>query len=139
MPPEVLTKRNVRVDRFLECTTFGPTLSSVKSFTQTLPVGGNSSAYNAAATAWVQEQMEVIPPTSHRECLRKRACPHLAKYVTKLSLLPHAYKAGSQSMRFALKLHDTGKDIHVWGEGPPSLLSIDGFPRTELTQLYGMS
>ena len=108
--------------RLLIQASFGPTRASLAELGQA-----------GSHAAWLAEQM-ALPPTLHREYLRRRVSPRLAQAVDMGAPLG-ACEAGSRWRRFAFTVADVGKTV---GASPAVasaavVLHVEGVNRTEVS------
>ena len=116
--------------RFLEQTTFGPTLETVEELTDGV---SNDEELNIKFMEWVHTQIYDTPATSHRESFRERVNNRL--YSTQDIASPiHPCVSGSRWRPYAFVQTDVDSNIQVLQSTNESryTLSIDGIPRTEI-------
>ena len=111
------------MSRLLQQTSFGPTFEEIQSMV----------ASNMSAAQYVQQQMEE-PPTLHRSYYRRNTQARLYESYS-VGKPRHPCEKYSRWRRFAFTVEDRYKRLTVSSEGPPYLLSVDGFVRTEVMEL----
>jgi hypothetical protein len=115
--------REQEASRLLQQASFGPTLSGI----QAMVAGGISAAQ------YIQGQMEESP-TLHRAYFRRNTQARLYESYS-VGKPRHPCEKYSRWRRFAFTVEDRYKRLTVSSEGPPYLLSVDGFVRTEVMEL----
>ena len=111
------------MSRLLQQTSFGPTFKEIQSMV----------ASNTSAAQYVQQQMEE-PATLHRSYYRRNTQARLYESYS-VGNPRHPCEKYSRWRRFAFTVEDRYKRLTVSSEGPPYLLSVDGFVRTEVMEL----
>ena len=119
--------REQEISRLLQQATFGPTLAEIQSMV----------ANDTTAAQYIQQQMEE-PPTLHRAYYRRNTQARLYESYS-VGKPRHPCEKHSRWRRFAFSVEDRYKRLTVSSEGPPYLLSVDGFVRTEVMELNAFS
>ena len=115
--------REQEISRLLQQTSFGPTLMEIRSMV----------ASDTSAAQYIQRQMQESP-TLHRAFYRRNTQARLYESYS-VGKPRHPCEKYSRWRRFAFSVEDRYKRLTVSLEGPPYLLSVDGFARTEVMEL----
>ncbi len=122
--------RNQKIARFLERVTFGTIRKDLNKL-KVLSINNNNNFYETFGH-WVHQQIEEVPPTSHRSFFRRHVSPRYNSRKPRLEgRIKHPCEAGARWRFAAFSLQDLQKNIVISKTSTNKyLLSIDGHPRT---------
>lgn len=109
------------VARFLEQTTFGPTLADIATF--------DTANLQLSFANWIKTQQTTVPPTSHREYFRRRLNTRY-EFPSSIGPVTHPCQKGTRYRRFAISPKDYEKILTLEKSGDFTKLILDGFVRT---------
>ncbi|KAI2497377.1 Protein of unknown function (DUF1501) [Fragilaria crotonensis] len=110
------------IARFLEQATFGPTRADINKLNA---ISNLPQAY----AAWIKDQQDTVPLTSHRAAFRERMNAKM-ETATRIGAVTHPCQKGSRFRRYAFSSKDYGKYMEIKTVGTKRIIKIDGFVRT---------
>jgi hypothetical protein len=110
------------IARFLEQTTFGPTLFDIAEILR-------ASNFPQSFAEWIHKQQQEVPQTSHREMFRKRMNSRM-ETATYNSAVTHPCQKDTRYRRYAFTAKDREKYMDIETVGGKKILRVDGFVRT---------
>jgi hypothetical protein len=111
------------LSRFFMQTTFGPTRNMINNWEYDESIGGLAN--------WIKDQVS-LPPTKHREYLRKRAEVMTVNntIADTAASVQHPCEPSSRWRKYAFISSDSYRDFDVVAHGNQFMILVDGKPRT---------
>jgi len=122
--PSYFTNSKDKAAKYLERSTFGPTLAEIEA------MAGSGTDIELSYANWIRDHMTTVPLTSHREFYRKHMNSRF-EFASPVGPVTHPCQKGTRYRKFTFSAEDTNKILTIVERGENKfMLIIDGFIRT---------
>ena len=120
-----------KIARFLEQATFGTKRDELNDLVNLSNINNDHDDLHITFGAWVDNQMNKITPTSHREFFRSRVAPRYNdRSPAPEGKMNHPCSSGARWRRFSFTIQELVKNILITKVSNRYSLSIGGYERT---------